>query len=104
MYRTICAEMWTDPDIRSLDVPTKLLFLYLITNPHTHLSGIYYCPAETIMKETGMKPIPYRYGIDTLSRLKKAYEDPHTETIFVTNMFEYQGQGPKMTTTSDVIR
>lgn len=95
MYRTICTELWTDPEIKSLDVPTKLLFLYLITNPHTHLSGIYYLAEETLLKETGLKRIPYRYGIDTLSRLEKAFRDDHTETIFVTNMFSYQGTGEK---------
>ncbi len=95
MYRTICTELWTDPEIKTLPVPIKLLFVYLITNPHTHLSGIYYCPQETILKETGLKLLPYRYGIDTLSQLEKAHADPHTETIFVVNMFAYQGQGPK---------
>lgn len=95
MYRTICTELWTDPEIKTLDVPTKLLFVYLITNPHTHLSGIYYLPEPTLLKETGLKQIPYRYGIDTLSRLEKAHFDPHTETVFVVNMFAYQGQGPK---------
>src|SRR5215831_11324751 len=95
MYRTICAELWTDPEIKSLTVPTKLLFLYLITNPHTHLCGIYYLPEETILRESGLKQIPYQYGMDTLSRLEKAHYDPHTETVFVVNMFEYQGQGPK---------
>jgi len=33
--------------------------------------------------------------MDTLSRLEKAHYDPHTQTVFVVNMFEYQGQGPK---------
>jgi len=95
MYRTICAELWTDPEIKSLTVPTKLLFLYLITNPHTHLCGIYYLPEETILRESGLKQIPYQYGMDTLSRLEKAHYDPHTETVFVVNMFEYQGKGSK---------
>lgn len=95
MYRTICAELWTDPAIKSLDVPTKLLFVYLITNPHTHLCGIYYLPEQTGMRETGLKQIAYRYGIDTLCKLKKVYWDTYTETIFVVNMFEYQGKGSK---------
>jgi uncharacterized phage protein (TIGR02220 family) len=95
MYRTICTELWTDPAIKVLPVATKLLFVYLITNPHTHMSGIYYLPSTTILKETGLKMIPYRYGIDTLSKLNKAHSDPHTETIFVVNMFQYQGRGPK---------
>jgi hypothetical protein len=95
MYRTICAELWTDPGVKTLDVSTKLLFVYLITNPHTHLSGIYYLPEEMAIRETGIKRIPYRYGIDTLSRLNMAQWDADTETIFVVNMFEYQGRGTK---------
>jgi hypothetical protein len=44
MYRTIETSMWTDAKFRGLPAPARLLFLYLITNPHAHVSGIYYLP------------------------------------------------------------
>src|SRR5688572_3122740 len=43
-FRTVQTHFWTDPDVRKLPPDSKLLLLYLITNPHTHVSGIYYLP------------------------------------------------------------
>ncbi len=54
MYRTICTQLWTDKKVQQLGVSGKLLFCYLITNPHSHLSGIYYLPQELITKEAGL--------------------------------------------------
>ena len=52
MYRTICCELWTDPKVQSLSVPSTYLFLYLITNTHSHLSGLYYLPIPVMQLET----------------------------------------------------
>jgi hypothetical protein len=95
MYRTISTQLWTDPAVKQLDAATKLLFIYLITNPHTHLSGIYSLAEETLLKETGLKKVSFRYGIETLSRLEKASRDDENEVIFIHNMFRYQGTGEK---------
>jgi hypothetical protein len=93
MYRQICCHFWTDPKVHVLDPHTKLLFLYLITNPHSHFSGIYYLPIETIRIETGLR-VP-RYPIDTLSDPYLAFFDDITSTIWVKNMLKYQGVGAK---------
>jgi hypothetical protein len=95
IYRTICTQLWTDKKIQRLTVQGKLLFVYLITNPHTHLSGIYYLPEELIAKETGLSLGPINTLFNTLSELERAYYDDETSTVFVVNMFGYQGQGEK---------
>ena len=95
MYRTICTELWTDPKVKALPPDSKLLFLYLITNPHTHLSGIYYLPTRTMEHETGLS----RRGIDGalmgLMESKQVIYDTTHEQIFVIHMFAYQGRGQK---------
>lgn len=95
MYRTISTELWTDPAIDGLAKEGKLLFVYLITNPHTHLSGIYYLRKETITQETKMPDRVLDTLFDTLSGLGKAHYDTATRTVFVTEMFKYQGRGEK---------
>lgn len=95
IYRTICTQLWTDKKIQQLSVQGKLLFVYLITNPHTHLSGIYYLPKELIRKETGLADTLSHTLFHTLSELQRAYYDLETSTVFVVNMFSYQGQGEK---------
>ena len=95
IYRTICTQLWTDKKIQRLTVQGKLLFLYLITNPHTHLSGIYYLPLELITKETGLSHTLSDTLFSTLSELNRAHYDQDTSTVFVVNMFGYQGTGEK---------
>ena len=95
MYRTIDASFWTDPDIRALSGPERYLFLYFVTNPHAHVSGIYYLPQVMIEHETGLKGKALQRGIDTLSKGYLAWYDPKNEVVFVRSMFRYQGRGQK---------
>ncbi len=95
MYRTIDASFWTDPDIRALSGTERYLFLYLVTNPHAHVSGMYYLPKVMIEHETGLKGKALERGIDTLSKGYLAWHDPKNEVIFVRSMFRYQGRGEK---------
>ena len=55
MYRTIDTTcLWDDPKVKPLCADAKLLFVYLVTNRHAHLSGIYYLLPAAIVKETGL--------------------------------------------------
>jgi len=112
MRRTIESCLWTDPKVRALSPDAKLLYLYLITNPHSHLSGIYYLPKAVIVIETGLQltdpvggfvkndtpSIPYRQGIEAtflaLSGNDLAKYDDNHNVVMVKNMLNYQGFGP----------
>lgn len=95
MYRTIYTELWTDPDVDQLSPQGKCLFVYLITNPHTHVSGIYYLPKQTMVLETKIQEKALDTLLDTLSGLSLAYYDQVKRVIYVTKMFRYQGRGEK---------
>lgn len=94
MYRTICCELWTDDKVQSLPPFSKLLFLYLITNPHSHMSGIYYLPRVLMEHEVGLGR-----GIDGAwkglldSRLVEEYRP--LSQVWVVNMLPYQAKGNK---------
>ncbi len=47
-------ECWDDPWIQQLPPFAKLLFIYLWTNPHRNISGIYMITVDTISFETGL--------------------------------------------------
>ncbi len=95
MYRTVDTATWTDPKIKKLPPNGKLLFLYLFTNQHSHVSGIYYLPMHTIVHEIRLNQTVVRQLLDTLSDLGLAYYDKEVEVIFVVKMFFYQGRGEK---------
>lgn len=96
MYRAIDARFWTDPKVRTLSPENKLLFLYLVTSPHAHYSGLYYLSLETISYETGISKKGVTYGIDTLSVGYLVHIDRVSDLIWVVNMFRYQSRSPKL--------
>lgn len=96
-YRTICTQLWTDKKVQRLSVQGKCLFVYLITNPHTHLAGIYYLLPEVMKREVGLSDTLLHTLFNTLSDtlLRLAYYDADNSIVFVRNMFRYQGRGEK---------
>lgn len=96
MYRSIDAKFWTDPKIRGLSPAHKLLFLYCITNSHSHVSGIYYMPKVLMQHETGLSSTEVERGIDTLSRDYLCLYDSTTEVLWVRHMLRYQHHGEKI--------
>lgn len=98
MYRTIDARFWTDPKVRELTLKDKLLFLYFITSPHAHYSGLYYLPLVTLSYEIGIPEDEVIKGIDTLSKGYLVHADMVSDLVWVVNMFRYQSRSPKLIT------
>jgi hypothetical protein len=97
VYRTIDASFWTDPKMKRANPESRLLFLYLITNPHTHVSGLYYLPWLIAEHETGLSKKQLDSAADTLSNLGVCRFDRANELVWVVKMFAYQGRGLKNT-------
>jgi hypothetical protein len=95
MYRTIDTTTWLDPKVRRLTPEGKLLFVYLFTNSHTHVCGLYYLPVLLISHETGIKESRLDTLLDTLSRVGLVSWDRVSEVVWVKKMFDRQGQGVK---------
>lgn len=95
MYRTIDTSLWTDPTVKRLPPLAKLLFIYLITNGHTHVSGLYFLPMMYVAHETGIPLAELDTLFDTLSGADLVKIDPDRELVWVVNMFKYQGPGEK---------
>jgi len=95
LYRTIDAAFWTDPKVKQLPPDGKLLLLYFITNPHTHVSGIYVLPGVMVQHETGLTKPKLDTLCNTLSSLGFCQFDTALEVIWVRKMMSYQGRGEK---------
>lgn len=52
--RYINTRFWRDSYIENLDPTEKLLFLYLLSNPDTNISGIYEIPIKIVAVDTGI--------------------------------------------------
>lgn len=95
-YRTIETSIWTDPKIKGLDAKGKLLFVYLFTNTHTHVSGLYYLPDLIVEHETAIPKRQVDALWDTLSKGYLVKRDRVSEVVWVVNMLKFQGKGEKI--------
>lgn len=53
-FRQIRPEFWADAWVQELSITAKLLYLYLISNSHSNISGLYKITERTISFETGI--------------------------------------------------
>lgn len=71
IYRNVYLSFWTDPKVDDKFTPEdKYFYLFLLTNPHTTLSGCYEISMRQLTGETG-------YNEDTVLRLLKRFEYEH---------------------------
>lgn len=52
--RYVNTRFWNDNYVSNLDPTEKLLFIYLLTNEHTNISGVYELPFKIMAVETGI--------------------------------------------------
>lgn len=80
--------MWADSWVSDLDPTEKLLWVYLLTNPYTEITGVYELPIRTIAFETGLDKDIARKVIERFERDGKVqYIDGW---VVLTNFMRYQ--------------
>ncbi len=89
-YKIIHETFWTDPKVRRLSEKGKLLLLYLITNPHSHYSGIYYLPISLISEETGLPRRIIEQGLRILGDASLILRDGTSNVVWIRNMAKHQ--------------
>lgn len=93
-YRKVLTGFWTDPDVRRLTPLQSHLLLYLCTNRHTNLCGLYYLPLEYVVQETRLAADDVEQWIRVDLRSFVTY-DAETEEILV-HRLAYHDIGGKL--------
>lgn len=52
-YATIYTKIWQDETFKTLDSDAQMLFIYLLTSPHSNLIGFYYLPIAYVAEDLG---------------------------------------------------
>jgi len=89
-YRKVDGVFWTDPKVRSLTEQERYLFLYCITCPSAHSSGLYYNPMPMISYETGINDKALSKAFGSLREGLMVYSGSLSGVIFVRNMLKFQ--------------
>ena len=96
-YRSVKCGMWAgDEWFIDLDVDAKLLWVYLFTNAHTSVAGIYKLPRKTIHNETGIDLARVDELLGQFSNAGKAHYQGGV--VWVVTMREHQA------TSSDLVK
>lgn len=93
-YRPLKTSFWTDDWIATLCATEKLLYLYLLTNPHTNLCGIYRVSIRYLSFETGI-------GVEEVTRILQKFEEDKKAVykdgwIVLVNYQKHQTKSPKV--------
>ena len=89
-YRPVDETFWTDPKVRAMSQREKLMFLYLITNPHANFSGVYYLPFPTLMFETGYGEKDARDSLAALAAGDHVIHDEENSMFWIVKMARHQ--------------
>ena len=94
-FRSINTRIWHDNWIREkLNPLDRYLFIYLLTNEHSNLSGLYELPLSTIAFETGLDENDLKNSLLPRLEPKVFYRNGW---VFVKNFTKHhQGGGPKL--------
>lgn len=88
--RMIDTKFWDDDYTSNLDPIEKLMFLYLLTNTSTNISGIYEIPLKKIALETGIDKEMVIKILDRFARDKRVFYS--SGWICLKNFIKHQNQ------------
>ena len=96
MYRSVDVKLWADKKVAGFKPNTKLVLLYLLTNCHTHVCGMYYLTPSMIAFETGLSCRLCTRILSELVASDMLEYDSHVGIVWVRNMWKYQSGGKRM--------
>ena len=97
-YRTLKMDFWSDPFVEDLPSAAKLLYLYLITSPHTNNLGVLEITRRRIAYETGLDEATVDLHLAQLEESEKLFSVDGV--IWLTNFVRHQtSTSPKILTT-----
>lgn len=93
--RYLNTKFWDDPYIRSLTPLERYLFLYLITNSNTTISGIYELMFERIVYDTNLRLNDVSRIVGKFAKDNKIYYIDNY--ICIKNFIKHQNLNPSIT-------
>lgn len=97
-FRQLHCKMWSsDTWFSGLTTEMKLLFIYLFSNEHTSVCGLYELPIRVMSFESGLERTQVESILNFFIDADKIAYDFEKGVIWVKNMWRYQGSSsPKL--------
>jgi len=91
LYRNFYCKFWNDPNVQKMSKDERYLFMYLFTNEHTSLCGIYEITPETIYAETKIPTASALLLLRSLQAKGRIIYDEKTNEVCVRTWLRYNG-------------
>ena len=88
-FRAVHTKLWTDREVEPLSKEAKLLFLYLLTNPHRSSSGLYPITRNRAAQDCSMTVEEVDSAFEELAGAGLTLYDDETSTVLVLNAVKY---------------
>ncbi len=88
-YRKVHTKFWTDQKVEPLSKESKLLVLYLMTNPHRSSSGLYQITKGRIARDCSMELGEVNRALEELAEAGLVLYHDETSTVLVVNAVKY---------------
>ncbi len=88
-YRKVHTKFWTDHKVEPLTKESKLLALYLMTNPHRSSSGLYPITKSRMARDCSMKVEEVDTALEELAEAGLVLYDDESSTVLVINAVKY---------------
>ena len=94
-YKQIDERFWKDKKIKQLSKDGYLLFLYLLTSPHTHYTGLSEMTLDYVNIDTPLLEKESKAAYKELVALELIKYDPTNELVWIVNMHKYHIKSEK---------
>jgi len=95
-YRSIHTKFWTDHKVEPLSKEGKLLFLYLMTNPHRSSSGLYPITRNRAARDCSVKDEEVDEALAELAEAGLVLYDDERSTVLIINAVKYLPKSKEM--------
>lgn len=89
MYTRVESRFWADERMRAVSQEARYLMLYLLTNPHRNMLGLYYLPAVYACYDLGWHEKRFRERFGELLQTGVIHYDEQTSVLWITNFLRH---------------
>jgi hypothetical protein len=89
MYTRVESRFWADEKMRAASQEARYLMLYLLTNPHRNMIGLYYLPAAYACYDLGWHEKQFRERFGELLQANVIQYDPTIGVLWIKNYLRH---------------
>lgn len=88
-YANVQTKLWCDEKFSGLSVDARLMFVYLLTSPHSNMIGYYWLPTAYLAHDLAVQPATVPAVLNELVREGMIRYDPGAQVVLIINYLRH---------------